>query len=45
MWKRSEEVGIEEFSMELGKKYERKEERPSNHDFVQDIRNFISNGD
>ncbi|KAK4721814.1 hypothetical protein R3W88_012047 [Solanum pinnatisectum] len=46
MWKRCGEVGIEEFSMELGKKYERKEERPSNHDdFLQDIRNFISNAD
>ncbi|WMV11331.1 hypothetical protein MTR67_004716 [Solanum verrucosum] len=31
--------------MELGNKYERKEERPSNHVSLQDIRNFITNGD
>lgn len=45
MWKRCGEVGIEEFTMELANKYERKEERPQDHDFLQDIRNFISNGD
>ncbi|MCE5166800.1 hypothetical protein HAX54_026851 [Datura stramonium] len=45
MWKKCGEVGLEEFSMELSRKYERKEDRPSNHDFLQDIRNFISNGD
>ncbi|XP_055818568.1 putative gamma-glutamylcyclotransferase At3g02910 [Solanum dulcamara] len=45
LWKRCGEVGIEEFTMELSKKYERKEKRPPNHDFLQDLRNFISNGD
>ncbi|MCD7446269.1 hypothetical protein HAX54_050990 [Datura stramonium] len=33
MWKKCGEVGLEEFSMELSRKYERKEDRPSNHDF------------
>ncbi|KAK4738684.1 hypothetical protein R3W88_002381 [Solanum pinnatisectum] len=45
MWKRCGEIGVEEFTVELGKKYERKEERPPNHVFLQDIRNFITNGD
>ncbi|KAK4366410.1 hypothetical protein RND71_014290 [Anisodus tanguticus] len=45
MWKRCGEVGIEEFTIEMAEKYERKEDRPLNRDFLQDIRNFISNGD
>ncbi|PHT48519.1 hypothetical protein CQW23_12727 [Capsicum baccatum] len=44
MWKMCGQVGLEEFTMELSKKYERKEDRPPNRDYLQDIRNFISNG-
>ncbi|XP_049351192.1 putative gamma-glutamylcyclotransferase At3g02910 [Solanum verrucosum] len=46
MWKRCGEKGLKNPPlMELGNKYERKEERPSNHVSLQDIRNFITNGD
>ncbi|XP_060186056.1 putative gamma-glutamylcyclotransferase At3g02910 [Lycium barbarum] len=45
MWKRGGEMGLEEFSVEMAGKYERKEDRPSNRDFIQDIRDFIHNGD
>lgn len=44
MWKRCGELGFEEFTMEMGEKYEKKEDRPPNNDFLQDIRDFISNG-
>ncbi|XP_060182972.1 putative gamma-glutamylcyclotransferase At3g02910 [Lycium barbarum] len=45
MWKRCGEVGLEEFSVGLGEKIVRKEDRPSNRDFIQDISNFFHNGD
>lgn len=42
LWKRCREVGLGEFSVELGEKYVRREDRPLHSTFIHDIHNFIS---
>ncbi|KAL3653918.1 hypothetical protein CASFOL_003599 [Castilleja foliolosa] len=45
LWKRCGEEGLGEFSAEMGKKYVRRQDRPSNSNFIQDIHKFISDSE
>lgn len=42
LWKRCGQLGLTEYSLEMGSKYVRKEYRPPNLTFLQHIHNFIS---
>ncbi|KAL8543580.1 hypothetical protein ACS0TY_004228 [Phlomoides rotata] len=42
LWKRCGEVGLSEYSVEMGNKYVSREDRPPHSTFIQDIHNFIS---
>ncbi|XP_020548877.1 putative gamma-glutamylcyclotransferase At3g02910 [Sesamum indicum] len=42
LWKRCGEEGLSEFSVEMGQKYVRREDRPPHSNFIGDIHKFIS---
>ncbi|KAK6156472.1 hypothetical protein DH2020_010720 [Rehmannia glutinosa] len=44
LWKRCGEEGLSEYSMEMGNKYVRREDRPPASSFIHDIHKFISEG-
>ncbi|KAL6516905.1 hypothetical protein OROHE_018193 [Orobanche hederae] len=44
LWKRCGEEGLSEYTVEMGKKYVRREARPPHSSFIQDIHKFISEG-
>ncbi|KAI3459145.1 hypothetical protein Pfo_015808 [Paulownia fortunei] len=44
LWKRCGEEGLSEYSVEMGNKYVRREDRPPHSSFIHDIHNFISEG-
>ncbi|CAA0834991.1 AIG2-like (avirulence induced gene) family protein [Striga hermonthica] len=45
LWKRCGQEGLIEFSVEMGKKYVRREDRPPHSTFLEDISKFISDCD
>ncbi|KAG8368966.1 hypothetical protein BUALT_Bualt15G0101200 [Buddleja alternifolia] len=44
LWKRCGEKGFGEYSVEMGNKYVRREDRPLHSSFIHDIHEFISQG-
>ncbi|KAL3838559.1 hypothetical protein ACJIZ3_023150 [Penstemon smallii] len=42
LWRRCGEEGLSEYSLEMGRKYVRKEDRPPHSSFIVDIHKFIS---
>ncbi|GFQ00404.1 putative gamma-glutamylcyclotransferase at3g02910 [Phtheirospermum japonicum] len=45
LWKRCGEKGLSEFSVAMGEKYVRQQDRPPHFNFIQDIHKFISDPD